>query len=417
MPELRSGYWGTIVVKKLQRNIKLVYGLAFFHCFMIIVPVIVPFFMSKGLGLAEIFYLQTIYAATIVLLEAPSGYFADLFGRRVALLAGSLVHGFGYFLLNFANDFTSLMIFEITVGVAGSLLSGADLALLYDSQKALDKEEDSSHSAGIAQLGFIKSCAEGVGALLGGLLALWSFEVMVIGQSIAAWICLLLALLVVEPPYKNNELEQSKIRFANVLRHMWRSDQVLRNVFVAIPVYNLATIHVAWLVQPYWESRGISLAAFGVLWFTQSLTVGMASKWSFGIERRHGAIAALCLIGALPVLGFFGMAWLQGWAGMAVCLVLFFGRGLVQVILVNALNRRVPSSFRATANSLTSFAFRLGFITTGPLVGYIAESRGLPVALNLLGVSFMLAFIFIMLPLIRSVQTLQGQVTAQGIAN
>lgn len=384
---------------------------------MIIVPVIVPFFMSKGLGLAEIFYLQTIYAATIVLLEAPSGFFADLFGRRVALLAGSLVHGLGYFLLNFADDFASLVIFEITVGVAGSLLSGADLALLYDSQKALNDEEDSPHSAGIAQLGFIKSCAEGFGALLGGLLALWSFEVMVIGQSAAAWICLLLALLVIEPPYQKSDKEQNRVRFANVLRHMWRSDPVLRNVFIAIPVYSLATIHVAWLVQPYWQSQGISLAAFGVLWFTQSLTVGMASKWSFNIERRHGAIAALCLIGALPVLGFFGMAWLPGWAGIAICLVLFFGRGLVQVILVNALNRRVPSSFRATANSLTSFTFRLGFITTGPVVGYIAENQGLPVALNLLGMFFMVAFVFIMLPLIKSVRILQGQLTTQGVAS
>lgn len=394
------------MVKKLQRNIRLVYGLAFFHCFMIIVPVIVPFFMSKGLSLAEIFYLQTVYAATIVLLEAPSGYFADLFGRRIALLAGSVVHGVGYLLLNFADDFLSLMIFEITVGIAGSLLSGADLALLYDSQKALDNEDSSPHSLGIAQLGFIKSCAEGCGALLGGVLALWSFEIMVIGQSLAAWVCFILALFVVEPPYKNEGQDESSTRLVNIFRHMWRSDRVLRNVFIAIPVYNLATIHVAWLVQPYWEDRGVSLAAFGILWFAQSLTVGMASRWSFDIERRHGATAALYLIGMLPVLGFFGMAWFQGWAGIAICLVLFFGRGLVQVILVNALNRRVPSSFRATANSLTSFTFRLGFITTGPLVGYVAESQGLTMALSLLGCSFVAAFLFVMLPLIRSVKVL-----------
>jgi len=399
------------VVKKLQRNIKLVYGLAFFHCFMIIVPVIVPFFMSKGLGLADIFYLQTIYATTIVLLEAPSGYFADLFGRRVALLAGSVVHGAGYLMLNFADDFSSLVIFEITVGMAASLLSGADLALLYDSQKALDADDSSPHSSGIAQLGFIKSAAEGLGALLGGLLALWSFEAMVIAQSIAAWICLGLALLVVEPPYKNGEQDTLAIPIARIFAHMWRSDPVLRNVFIAIPVYSLATIHVAWLVQPYWESRGISLAAFGALWFTQSLTVGVASKWSFNIERKHGAVAALGLIGILPILGFFGMAWLSGWAGIVICLVLFFGRGLVQVILVNALNRRVPGYFRATANSLTSFMFRLGFIATGPLVGFVAESRGLPVAFNLLGVAFVLAYAVIMLPLIRSVRSLQQQAT------
>lgn len=394
---------------KIQRNIKLVYGLAFFHCFMVIVPVIVPFFMSKGLSLAEIFYLQTVYAATIVLLEAPSGYFADVFGRRLTLLVGSVVHGFGYLLLNFADDFASLMVFEITVGFAGSLLSGADLALLYDSQKALDREDSSPHCVGIAQLGFIKSFAEGLGALLGGVLALWSFEVMVIAQSIAAWFCFVLALFVVEPPYKNQESGEPTTRISHILRHMWRGDRVLRNVFIAIPVYNLATIHVVWLVQPYWESQGVSLAAFGVLWFTQSLTVSVASRWSFDIERRHGAIAALCLIGALPIVGFFGMAWFPGWAGIALCLLLFFGRGLVQVILVNALNRRVPGSFRATANSLTSFTFRLGFISTGPLVGFVAETQGLPATLNLLGLAFIVAFLFIMLPLIRSVRTLQAQ--------
>jgi hypothetical protein len=45
------------VQKKLHRNIKIIYGLAFFYSFMLIVPVIVPFFMAKGLSLADIFYL------------------------------------------------------------------------------------------------------------------------------------------------------------------------------------------------------------------------------------------------------------------------------------------------------------------------------------------------------------------------
>jgi MFS family permease len=77
------------VPAKLHRNIKLIYSLAFFHSFMIIAPVLVPFFVSKGLSLAEVFYLQAVYATTIVLLEAPSGYFADLFGRRRLLIIGA----------------------------------------------------------------------------------------------------------------------------------------------------------------------------------------------------------------------------------------------------------------------------------------------------------------------------------------
>ena len=398
--------------EKLHRNISVIYGLAFFQSFMVIVPVLVPFFMSKGLSLADIFYLQAVFATTIVLLEAPAGYFADVFGRRTAMLIGSLIHGLGYLLLNFSDDFASLIVFEITVGIAASLLSGADIALLYDSQKALDEHSQNEHSKGIANLGFIKSSAEAIAALLGGLLALWSFELMVLIQSMAAWMCLLLATRIVEAPSNNPAVPGARIQLGSILRHLFKSDPILRHVVLAIPLYNLATFHVAWLVQPYWESMGISLAMFGALWCAQSLVVAFANKFGFALERRHGAIFTLALIGALPIIGHFGMAWLQGWPGIVIGLLLFAGRGLNQVILVNALNRRVPSEFRATANSFTSFLFRLAFITTGPLVGYIAETQGLQTALTLLGLSSIALFVLVMLPLIQSVKSLPQRVAA-----
>jgi MFS family permease len=379
---------------------------------MVIVPVIVPFFMSKGLSLAEIFYLQAVFATTIVLLEAPSGYFADIFGRRFALIISSVFLGFAYFLLNFANDMASLMVFEITAGVAMSLISGADIALLYDTQKALQEDTHSESAKGIAQLGFIKSLAEVLGALVGGVLALWSFDLMVLIQSAVAWVCLLLALLVVEPPYKKAGAAESRLQITEILKHLLVRDPVLRRVVLAIPLYSLATFHVAWLVQPYWESQGLSLAVFGILWCAQSLTVALANKFGFEIERRFGASTLLVLIGTLPILGHFGMAWFQGWTGIVIGLLLFVCRGLNQVILVNALNRRVPSEFRATANSFTSFLFRLAFITTGPLVGYVAQTQGLVTALNLLGISSITLFVVVMIPLIQSVKAIQRHVVA-----
>jgi MFS family permease len=379
---------------------------------MVIVPVIVPFFMSKGLSLAEIFYLQAVFATTIVLLEAPSGYFADIFGRRFALIISSVFLGFAYFLLNFANDMASLMVFEITAGVAMSLISGADIALLYDTQKALQEDTHSESAKGIAQLGFIKSLAEVLGALVGGVLALWSFDLMVLIQSAVAWVCLLLALLVVEPPYKKAGAAESRLQITEILKHLLVRDPVLRRVVLAIPLYSLATFHVAWLVQPYWESQGLSLAVFGILWCAQSLTVALANKFGFEIERRFGASTVLVLIGTLPILGHFGMAWFQGWTGIVIGLLLFVCRGLNQVILVNALNRRVPSEFRATANSFTSFLFRLAFITTGPLVGYVAQTQGLVTALNLLGISSIALFVVVMIPLIQSVKAIQRHVVA-----
>lgn len=397
---------------KLHRNINIIYGLAFFHSFMVIVPVIVPFFMDKGLSLADIFYLQAAFATAIVVFEAPSGYFADVFGRKTALVIGSIIHGLGYFYLNFADDLASLLIFEITVGIAASLLSGADLALLYDTQKALQNEEEMEHSNAISHLSFFRSSSEGLGALVGGALVFWSFEAVVVVQSIAAWMCLVLAWFIFEPPSKKMETKADRIQISAILRHLFTSDPVLRNVVIAIPLYSLATFHVAWLMQPYWEAQGISLAMFGLLWFSQSLVVAAAAKFGFAIERRHGAVYSLILMGLLPIAGHFGMAWTEGWIGIVIGMLLFACRGLNQVILVNAMNRRVPSEFRATANSFTSFLFRLAFISTAPVVGYLAEAEGLGMTLNTLGFSSIALFIFVMVPLMRSVKAIPQQLAA-----
>ena len=130
------------------------------------------------------------------------------------------------------------------------------------------------------------------------------------------------------------------------------------------------------------------------------------------IERRYGAVFSLLLMGLLPIVGHFGMAWAQGWSGILIGLLLFACCGLNQVILVNAMNRRIPSEFRATANSFTSFLFRFTFILTGPIVGYLAEARGLEIALNVLGLWSILIFALVMIPLIQSIKALPQRVAA-----
>lgn len=390
----------------LRRNVRIIYALAFFHTFMLIVPVIVPFFETKGLSLSEIFYLQAVYAGIIVVLEAPSGWLADRYGRRTVLLIGSVAHGAGYLWLVFADSFVALLVFEFLLGIAASMMSGADLAILYDTERALSDSED-THTGSIAHLSSTKAFAEGTGALAGGALALGSFDLLVMAQAGVSWVCLVLALLLVEPPFRESAGNKPLHGLKAIYRHLMKGDRVLRQTFLAIPLYNLCTFHVAWLVQPYWEAQGLSLLMFGALWFAQSLTVGVASQCGHYLERVKGPVFVLFLIGLLPILGHFGMTWLQGWMGIAAGFILFFCRGLCQVIMVNALNRRVPGNVRATVNSLTSLSFRFGFILTGPLIGHVAQTQGLQTAFGALGVASIALFLLIMLPLIRTVRVLQ----------
>ena len=50
--------------------------------FMVAMPIIVLFFQENGLNLQEVMILQGSYSLMVALMEIPSGYIADLFGRK-----------------------------------------------------------------------------------------------------------------------------------------------------------------------------------------------------------------------------------------------------------------------------------------------------------------------------------------------
>lgn len=178
---------------------------------------------------------------------------------------------------------------------------------------------------------------------------------------------------------------------------------LLRITTLALTFYGLSTFYVVWLIQPYWEAYGVPLALFGVLWAAKNFVVAIAARFCAPLEEKYGPAPILVAVGVLPVIGYFGMAMNGGLMGILLAFSFYISRGFHQVILTDAFNKRVPSEFRATANSLTGFLFRLTFIVTGPLVGYLYEWQGMMVTLYVLGAACVLLLFVLLLPLIREV--------------
>ena len=102
---------------QLRRNISRTLAFGFFQVFLVIMPVIVPFFESRGLSMQQIFLLQALFAVVVLVMEIPSGYAADILGRRVTLLVGSVFLAFGHSTLLFADGFAGLALFEMCLGI------------------------------------------------------------------------------------------------------------------------------------------------------------------------------------------------------------------------------------------------------------------------------------------------------------
>lgn len=385
---------------RYERNIPLVFALNGLWMFMVLLPVIVPFFQSRGLSMAGVYSLQAVFGAALLVLEVPSGYASDLFGRKRSLVLASIFHGIGFTLFVRAHGFAELVVGELFLALGLSLHSGTDVSLVYDSLAAAG-----SKKAPIKLLGrniFYQQVGETLGGLVGGWLVLSALDAPVRAQAVVAWLPLLPALALREPP---------RARLLDPRSHRENAAYVWRSLFGRTPLltlivlnsiaYGVATLIAVWAVQKYWQVLGIPLSYFGYLWAAANLATALTARYAHKIEKRLGSAATVALMALLPVAGYFGMALTAAAWGALFCIFFQVSRGINAVVLRDALNRRISSDMRATANSVTSLGVRALFVAFGPLVGACLDARGPAPVFHALGWAYVAVFALLAVPLLR----------------
>jgi MFS family permease len=330
---------------------------------------------------------------------------ADLFGRQRTLVIGAAVAGVGHSLLLVADGFWGLALFELALGIAHSLISGADIALLYDTELALGRGEQAQRQI-VGRLYGFRTVSESIAAVLCSLLLLHSVELVVIAQAVAGWIPLVLALMLVEPPGRRLDGNDHVGNMVEICRALLTRSKLLRLIVLALCIWSLTTFYAVWLLQKIWENQGVELVHFGYLWAGLTVVAALAGRYAHKAEDRLGTTGLLLFIGLSPVVGYLGLDHFGVVGGYLASATFFISRGFGLVVLRDALNRRIPSEYRATANSLTSFGFRGAFMLTGPLVGYYLDLWGMAATLYLLALATLVIFVVLVLPLLLAVRGL-----------
>lgn len=102
-------------------------------------PVFTILFLDYGLTIEQFAILNSVWAATIVIAEVPSGALADIIGRKRLLMTTSILMVLEMMLLisvpleNKTLVFWAFLFNRVLSGLAEAMASGADEALAYDS--------------------------------------------------------------------------------------------------------------------------------------------------------------------------------------------------------------------------------------------------------------------------------------------
>lgn len=383
---------------KLQKNILKLNIYSFFQMFLVIIPIIVPFWQAKGLTLQQIFSLQAIFGFAMIAFDLPAGYLADVLGRKKVMIIGSIITALGFQILWFGQSYFHFVIYEFVLGLGLSLQSGCDVAILYNTLEKLN------HKSGRAQyLGWrvtSQTLGEAVASLLAGGLVLISLNLPAYVNAVTAWVPVFVAMWVVEPPgqtlSRRSHFENMKtIVISLFAKSKFLSFAIINNIF-----YGFATYCAVWSLQPLWKELGIGTEYFGLLWAINNFAVAFVSQFTHKIEKRLGSIVVIVTIAIMPVVGYFGMGYVTGLSALLFTLAFPVCRGLNQVLFQDAINSRVPAEIRATANSVGSLGMRALFIAFGPLLGRLLDQGSVAAAMRFMGLVYLVGFFVVALPLL-----------------
>jgi MFS family permease len=385
----------------LSRNIPIAALRSFFAMFMLAIPVLVPYWRSLGLSMRETLELQALFGLSVVLLEVPTGYIADIFGRKVSVVIGGFIAGCAFSYLPFATTYFTLVIFEVTIALAFTLVSGAEDAILYES---LPVGGDRRRILGSFK--FWSLAGETCSALLAGVLVVYSFETVLWTQAFTGWIPFICALFLVEPPRPKMRENTHRERLLAVVRQVFINDPLTRLVFINYVIWALSSFCVVWLQQEYWLQLGVPLSYFGAIWAGLVMTSAIFSRLAHLVEHLLGAACTLAFIALAPVIGYICMGYGSPSVGLAAGLLFYFTRAMTYVVYQDAFNWRIPSTYRATANSLQSLCFRLVFVPIAPIIGQVTDAKGLSTVFTGLAIAFTVCGVVFLIPLIKRLEEL-----------
>ena len=353
-------------------------------------PVVVLFYQDNGLSMQDIFWLKSVYSIAIVVMEVPSGYMADAWGRKKTLLFGSVFGAIGFAFYSFSYEFWAFAVAEIVLGIGQSFVSGADSAMLYDTLKVSGKENQY-----IKQEGRITSAgnfSEALAGVCGGLLAAVSLRLPFYFQFGVSAIAIPAALLLHEPRYHAREVAHSLKSIFGTIRQTFLHAE-MRSALLLSSLTGTASLTFAWFVQPYFQEAGLPVTMFGIMWTLLNLSAGFSSILSYKAENFLGQRNSLFVIIFGLSIGYVFAAWEISLAGIGILFGFYVLRGIAHPILKDYLNQYTRSEVRATILSLRDFVIRINFAITGPILGYITDHYSLQKALGITGIGYLvLAF-------------------------
>jgi MFS family permease len=360
-------------------------------------PVFFLYFIER-VPLGEAVLLGSAYYFSVFLLEVPSGYCSDRFGRRPTLILASIMTVIACVLFAVANSFGVLLAAQVLLAAGVAFQSGSDSALLYDSLHALGREQEYTERETIAQKWSMTALA--CSCLVGGALGVVDLRLAYAVALLAALVAVTQCLRFTEPPIED---DSRAIGFVTQVKHtLGYFSHPLLGWMLGFFIIGYSLEHVPYeFYQPYLKLLGQSELTGWLAVSSAPLVSGLVISISmFGgaigaaisqrLINRVGLRALLLASVCIQVVIIAGLS--LALHPIMLVLVMFrnFSMSMAHGPMLGAIAPHVPSAQRATFLSLLSLSGRAAFSIALAMLSILVvgkEALNWPALSQVLGVS------------------------------
>ncbi|MBI4058268.1 MFS transporter [Candidatus Gottesmanbacteria bacterium] len=356
----------------MERNIRLFSYFNFFTDFIPYAPIAIIYFSNVSGSYALGMSVFSVVMLTSAFFEIPTGVFSDMIGRKNTVIAGSISRIISAVFYAIGGSYGILLFGAVLEGLSRSFYSGNNDAMLHDSLTELKKEDDFHVHYGKTSAMFQLGLA--ISAVLGGILAQWSFALVMWVSVVPQMLTFFVSLFLSEPNIYTKEAGNIFAHLQDALKQ-FRTNTILRYTsVVSVIKYTLGEggylFRSAFFISlwPVW--------ALGIASFMTNLGAAISYYFSGKLINKLGAKKVLngeilfnrtvALIG----LGFpsvFSPAIMSSSA-------LTYGAGETSLNMI--LQRHFSTKQRATMSSLKSLAGSITFAIFAVLLGKLGDLYG-----------------------------------------
>lgn len=362
----------------VKSNIWKMYLIAFLRNLNFFGALVIPFFLDwSRLDYTKIFILEATFMFWIFVLEIPTGFIADKFGRRISIILGGVFTASSFLLFGFVNQYWVYFLAEFFGAIGFTLMSGADKALLYDSLIDMKKEKDSkkffSRYESASTLGMIIGFP--IGSLIAGSSILEYPKTLPLTFTLAAIIIIIsfFVSLTLKEPSRKEKIKEFIVEGIYGFKYIFKHKK-LRVFAINFALISAVTSFIFWFYQSLLGIMDINImyngfVSAGFNLFSIFLLLNISS-----IEKIFGLRNTLFYSALIPGLFFVGLFFFKNIYFVIVAMFMIAGLKIMRApVLADLMNKHIESRNRATVLSGISMLEKMTVMILYPIVGVLAD--------------------------------------------